>query len=71
MFCYRLPEWVLKNCMKIFAENEQDLIDSFRGIDNEKSVKGLRKEMSNIRKDVKSIKKDIQVLCEYIKFMKK
>ena len=67
----RLPEWVLKNSIKIFADKEQDSVDRIKGIDNEKSVKGLRKEMSNIRKDVKSMKKDIQVLCEYVKFMKK
>ena len=67
----RLPEWVLKNCIKIFADKEQDSVDRIKGIDNEKNVKGLRKEMSNIRKDVKSMKKDIQVLCEYVKFMKK
>ena len=66
-----LPSWVFKNVTKILSEKNFDTENRNSNKDQESNIKSMRKEMANLKKDIKAMRRDIQVVCEYMKMVKK
>ena len=68
---YNLPPWVIKNILKTLKEKELENLTKEKETDNEKGLRGIRREVVSVKKDIKSIQRDLQIVCEFIKFNNK
>ena len=68
---YSLPPWVIENLLKTLKQRELEKLTREKETDNEKGLRGIRREVGTVKKDLKAIQRDLQIVCEFIKFNKK
>ena len=68
---YRLQPWVIKNIVKILKQKESEKLRRDKESDNEKGLRGIRREVMSVKKDVKAIQRDLKIICEFVRFNKK